>query len=81
MFIEHDPQIPSRQERRKVSEESCSDFILISASSTIGPQRIEVDLERIVMRVGGDIGIVAVDLEILDPLGFLARLCGPCRSA
>ncbi len=38
MFIEHEPQIPSRHERRKVSEGSASLFILISASSTIGPQ-------------------------------------------
>ena len=37
MFIEHEPQMPSRHERRKVSDESCSVFILISASSTIGP--------------------------------------------
>jgi len=38
MFIAQEPQMPSRQERRKVSVGSCSDFILISASSTIGPQ-------------------------------------------
>ncbi len=37
MFIAHDPQMPSRHERRKVNELSCSAFILISASSTIGP--------------------------------------------
>ena len=38
MFIAHDPQIPSRQERRKVSVGSISFLILISASRTIGPQ-------------------------------------------
>jgi hypothetical protein len=37
MFIEHDPQIPSRHERRKVSVGSISFLILISASRTIGP--------------------------------------------
>src|SRR3546814_2566142 len=37
MFIEQLPQMPSRHERRKVSDESCSLFILMSASSTIGP--------------------------------------------
>jgi hypothetical protein len=39
MFIEHEPQMPSRQERRKVSVASISFLILISASRTIGPQR------------------------------------------
>ena len=38
MFIEQEPQMPSRQERRKVSVESISFLILISASRTIGPQ-------------------------------------------
>ncbi len=38
MFMAHDPQIPSRQERRKVRVESISFLILMSASSTIGPQ-------------------------------------------
>jgi hypothetical protein len=38
MFIEHEPQIPSRQERRKVSVGSISFLIFSSASSTIGPQ-------------------------------------------
>ena len=38
MFIAHEPQTPSRQERRKVSELSISFLILISASRTIGPQ-------------------------------------------
>ncbi len=37
MFIEHEPQTPSRQERRKVSVESISFLILIKASRTIGP--------------------------------------------
>ena len=38
MFIEHEPQMPSRHERRKVRVESTFDLIQISASSTIGPQ-------------------------------------------
>jgi hypothetical protein len=38
IFIAHDPQMPSRQERRKVSAGSILDFIQISASRTIGPQ-------------------------------------------
>jgi hypothetical protein len=38
MFIAQEPQMPSRQERRKVSVGSISFLILISASSTIGPQ-------------------------------------------
>ena len=37
MFIAQEPQIPSRQDRRKVSVGSISFLILISASSTIGP--------------------------------------------
>ena len=37
MFIAQEPQIPSRQERRKVSVGSISFLILISASRTIGP--------------------------------------------
>ena len=38
MFMEHEPQMPSRQERRKVSVVSTSFLILMSASKTIGPQ-------------------------------------------
>ena len=38
MFIAQEPQMPSRQERRKVSVGSISFLILISASRTIGPQ-------------------------------------------
>jgi hypothetical protein len=38
MFMAHEPQMPSRQERRKVSVGSISFLILISASRTIGPQ-------------------------------------------
>jgi hypothetical protein len=39
MFMAQEPQMPSRQERRKVSVASTSFLILISASRTIGPQR------------------------------------------
>jgi hypothetical protein len=38
MFMAHEPQIPSRQERRKVSVESTVPLIRIRASRTIGPQ-------------------------------------------
>ena len=38
MFMENEPQTPSRQERRKVSVGSNSFLILISASRTVGPQ-------------------------------------------
>ena len=38
MFIAQEPQMPSRQERRKVNVVSTSFLILISASRTIGPQ-------------------------------------------
>jgi hypothetical protein len=38
MFIAHEPQMPSRQERRKVSVGSTLFLIQISASRTIGPQ-------------------------------------------
>ncbi len=38
MFIAHEPQMPSRQERRKVTEESMLALIWIRPSSTIGPQ-------------------------------------------
>lgn len=37
MFIEHEPHMPSRQERRNVSVGSTSFFILISASNIMGP--------------------------------------------
>ena len=38
MFMAQEPQIPSRQDRRKVRVGSISFLILISASRTIGPQ-------------------------------------------
>jgi len=38
MFIAHEPQMPSRQERLNVRLASVSFLILISASRTIGPQ-------------------------------------------
>lgn len=37
MFIAHDPQMPSRHERRKVSVGSTSFLIFRIASRTIGP--------------------------------------------
>lgn len=40
IFMAHEPQIPSRQDLRKVRVGSTSFLILISASSTIGPQLI-----------------------------------------
>jgi hypothetical protein len=38
MFIAHEPQMPSRHERRSYSVGSISFLIFSSASSTIGPQ-------------------------------------------
>jgi hypothetical protein len=38
MFMAQDPQIPSRQERRKVKVGSTSFLILINASRIMGPQ-------------------------------------------
>src|SRR5262249_35041614 len=59
IFIEHDPQMPSRQERRKVSVGSMAFLIQISASSTIGPQLSQ----KIGVHAGGlsIVGIPAID--------------------
>ena len=40
MVMAHDPQIPSRQDRRNVSVGSISFLILMRASRTIGPQSL-----------------------------------------
>jgi hypothetical protein len=40
IFIAHDPQIPSRHDRRNVKVGSISFLILMSASNIIGPQLI-----------------------------------------
>jgi hypothetical protein len=53
MFMEHEPQMPSRQERRKVSVGSITFFIQISASSTIGAQSSRSTL-LLLMRRGID---------------------------
>ena len=45
MFIAQEPQMPSRQERRSDSVASISFLIFSSASRTIGPQLVHVDLE------------------------------------
>ncbi len=37
MFIAHEPQMPSRQERRNVSVGSISFLMVMSASRTMGP--------------------------------------------
>ena len=63
MFIAHEPQMPSRQERRKVSVGSISFLILISASRTIGPQRGEVDVVGVDARVLAVVRVPAIDLE------------------
>ena len=49
MFIAHEPQMPSRHERRKVSVASVSFLILISASRTIGPQ-VDMSTSYVSMR-------------------------------
>ena len=46
---------------------SASVLILISASSTIGPQSLEIDLKGVVARVFAAVGIVAIDGELLRP--------------
>jgi hypothetical protein len=46
MLMAQEPQIPSRQERRNVSVESISFLMVISASSTIGPQASRSNLDR-----------------------------------
>ena len=76
IFMAQEPQTPSRQERRKVSVGSISFLILMSASSTIGPQ-VEIDRVGIDARVAAIVGIVAVDVEFLGALGLLA--VGGCR--
>lgn len=54
MFMAHEPQIPSRQERRKVKVESCSFLILIRASSTMGPHAFKSTLN--VLSIGFSVG-------------------------
>jgi hypothetical protein len=51
MFIAQRTADASRQERRKVSVGSISFLILISASRTIGPQAVEVDVVGVGARV------------------------------
>ena len=41
MFMAHEPQMPSLQERRNVRVVSCSFLILIRASRTIGPHSVK----------------------------------------
>ena len=40
MFMAQEPQMPSRQERRKVRVGSCSFLIFISTSSIMGPHSL-----------------------------------------
>jgi hypothetical protein len=47
MFIEHEPQMPSRHDRRKVNVGSTSFLILIKASKIIGPQLHQTNNEKI----------------------------------
>jgi hypothetical protein len=44
------------------------------------PGLVEIDLERVVARILAAVGIVAVDLELLDPAAGCRRLVGrgPC---
>ncbi len=72
MFMAQEPQIPSRQERRKVRVGSISFLILIKASSTIG-RLVEIKSVGLKTRLLGRlVGVPAVDLELLQVLG-LAR--------
>ena len=76
MFIEHDPQMPSRHDRRKVSVGSISFLILISASSTIGPQVASLDPIGVHARVLPVVGVPAVDAELLPPAPRLRLVPG-----
>ncbi len=49
MFMAHEPQMPSRQERRKVTEESILALMWIRASRTMGPQAL-VSTSKVSMR-------------------------------
>ena len=64
MFIAHEPQMPSRHERRNVSVGSISFLILISASRTIGPQ-LSMSTSYVSTRgFSPAVRIEAVDLEL-----------------
>ncbi len=74
MFIAHEPQMPSRQERRNVSDESMALLIWMSPSSTIGPQ-LFVSISNVSMRgFSPEFGIEAVHLDRADLTGAAARL-------
>jgi hypothetical protein len=55
--IPHDPQMPSRHDRRKVKEESCSVLILIKASSTMGPHCVMSILYTSILDGADDSGL------------------------
>jgi hypothetical protein len=69
MFIEQEPQMPSRQERRKVSVGILLALHLDERVEHHRPGLVEIELERVVARIFAAVGIVAVDLERLDPAG------------
>ena len=68
----HEPQTPSRQERRKVKVESTLFLIQNSASRTIGPQSSRSTWKVSTRGLAQEFGIVAINLERLHTL----RACG-----
>ena len=54
-FIEHDPQIPSLHDRRKVKVGSISFLILMRASSTIGPHLDEMQADALELNTDGNL--------------------------
>jgi hypothetical protein len=68
MFIEQEPQIPSRQERRKVRPGS---MLVLDLDERVEDHRaagVEIHVEPVVAGIVAAVRIVAVDLERLDPL-------------
>ena len=66
MFMAQDPQMPSRQERRKVSVESTLFLIQNERVENHRAAIVEIDLEGIDMRAASRIRVVSIDLERLD---------------
>ena len=63
MFMAQEPQMPSRQERRKLKVGSISFLILISASENHRTAAVHVDFVGVEARILARIGVEAVDLE------------------
>jgi hypothetical protein len=64
MFIAHEPQMPSRHERRKVSVRVLLRLHLDQRVEHHRAAIVGVDLEGVVTRILTAVGIVAIDLEL-----------------